>query len=226
MLPWEACDSPGYQTGKSTIRSPGNWFIIKPLSSTFHVLFYNMLCLSYINITCNQGELKIADFGWSVHAPTSRRNTLCGTLDYLPPEMVEVSILILSRILTFLIDSLHLYISIHFCANILFRFKGPTTRREGRPVVSWCSNVRISCRKSTIWGGRAFSNLSANLTRRSEISGGKFWAESTKILSNILLHWFSGPLVGQYVTEDARDLIAKVGCFWIRSHKSNYYYYF
>jgi len=36
-----------------------------------------------------QGEIKIADFGWSVHAPTSRRNTLCGTLDYLPPEMVE-----------------------------------------------------------------------------------------------------------------------------------------
>ncbi len=35
------------------------------------------------------GELKIADFGWSVHAPSSRRRTLCGTLDYLPPEMVE-----------------------------------------------------------------------------------------------------------------------------------------
>ncbi|PVU95327.1 hypothetical protein BB561_001901 [Smittium simulii] len=35
------------------------------------------------------GKLKIADFGWSVHAPTSRRKTLCGTLDYLPPEMVE-----------------------------------------------------------------------------------------------------------------------------------------
>ena len=34
-------------------------------------------------------ELKIADFGWSVHAPNSRRQTLCGTLDYLPPEMVE-----------------------------------------------------------------------------------------------------------------------------------------
>merc|ERR1712241_379991 len=33
--------------------------------------------------------LKIADFGWSVHAPSSRRETLCGTLDYLPPEMVE-----------------------------------------------------------------------------------------------------------------------------------------
>ncbi|KIK69960.1 hypothetical protein GYMLUDRAFT_34363 [Collybiopsis luxurians FD-317 M1] len=35
------------------------------------------------------GELKIADFGWSVHAPGKRRKTMCGTLDYLPPEMVE-----------------------------------------------------------------------------------------------------------------------------------------
>lgn len=36
-----------------------------------------------------RGEVKIADFGWSVHAPSSRRKTLCGTLDYLPPEMIE-----------------------------------------------------------------------------------------------------------------------------------------
>lgn len=60
-----------------------------------------------------RGDLKIADFGWSVHAPSSRqvtlttlhyylrcvdidqhlvncrRTTICGTLDYLPPEMVE-----------------------------------------------------------------------------------------------------------------------------------------
>ena len=35
------------------------------------------------------GELKIADFGWSVHSPSSRRETLCGTLDYLPPEMIN-----------------------------------------------------------------------------------------------------------------------------------------
>lgn len=58
------------------------------------------------------GELKIGDFGWSVRTtyaeyvcdtqlpregmfaePTrivrTRRSTLCGTLDYLPPEMVE-----------------------------------------------------------------------------------------------------------------------------------------
>ncbi|KAM9570686.1 aurora kinase B isoform 2-T2 [Salvelinus alpinus] len=36
-----------------------------------------------------RGELKIADFGWSVHAPSLRRRTMCGTLDYLPPEMIE-----------------------------------------------------------------------------------------------------------------------------------------
>eukprot|EP00123_Amoebidium_parasiticum_P007901 comp18447_c0_seq1/m.19722 comp18447_c0_seq1/g.19722 ORF comp18447_c0_seq1/g.19722 comp18447_c0_seq1/m.19722 type:complete len:375 (-) comp18447_c0_seq1:296-1420(-) len=35
------------------------------------------------------GEVKLSDFGWSVHAVNSRRKTLCGTLDYLPPEMVD-----------------------------------------------------------------------------------------------------------------------------------------
>ncbi|RIB09257.1 kinase-like domain-containing protein [Gigaspora rosea] len=34
-------------------------------------------------------EIKIADFGWSVHTPSQRRKTFCGTLDYIPPEMVE-----------------------------------------------------------------------------------------------------------------------------------------
>ncbi|KAL1855219.1 spindle assembly checkpoint kinase [Diaporthe australafricana] len=34
------------------------------------------------------GEVKISDFGWSVHAPGGRRATYCGTLDYLPPEML------------------------------------------------------------------------------------------------------------------------------------------
>ena len=37
------------------------------------------------------GEIKISDFGWSVHAPNNRRKTMCGTLDYLPPEMVKGS---------------------------------------------------------------------------------------------------------------------------------------
>ena len=34
------------------------------------------------------GEIKLSDFGWSVHAPKNRRTTVCGTLDYLPPEML------------------------------------------------------------------------------------------------------------------------------------------
>uniref|UniRef100_A0A915PJ56 Aurora kinase n=1 Tax=Setaria digitata TaxID=48799 RepID=A0A915PJ56_9BILA len=34
------------------------------------------------------GDLKISDFGWSVHEPSSKRTTVCGTLDYLAPEMV------------------------------------------------------------------------------------------------------------------------------------------
>ncbi|AOW06383.1 spindle assembly checkpoint kinase [Yarrowia lipolytica] len=33
--------------------------------------------------------IKISDFGWSVHAPSNRRSTLCGTMDYLPPEIVQ-----------------------------------------------------------------------------------------------------------------------------------------
>ncbi|KAI9313296.1 kinase-like domain-containing protein [Dichotomocladium elegans] len=37
-----------------------------------------------------KGELKIGDFGWSVRTGiTDRRSTVCGTLDYLPPEMVQ-----------------------------------------------------------------------------------------------------------------------------------------
>uniref|UniRef100_A0AC34FCQ6 Aurora kinase n=1 Tax=Panagrolaimus sp. ES5 TaxID=591445 RepID=A0AC34FCQ6_9BILA len=33
--------------------------------------------------------VKLGDFGWAVHAPSSARQTLCGTLDYLSPEMLN-----------------------------------------------------------------------------------------------------------------------------------------
>ncbi|CAK7345845.1 unnamed protein product [Dovyalis caffra] len=36
----------------------------------------------------HEGRLKIADFGWSVQSRI-KRHTMCGTLDYLAPEMVE-----------------------------------------------------------------------------------------------------------------------------------------
>lgn len=41
------------------------------------------------NLLNSCGVLKLADFGWSIHAPSKQRKTFCGTLDYLPPEMVE-----------------------------------------------------------------------------------------------------------------------------------------
>ncbi|KAK6744018.1 hypothetical protein RB195_010986 [Necator americanus] len=41
------------------------------------------------NILLDQrGNVKIADFGWAVVSSHSRRQTVCGTLDYLPPEMI------------------------------------------------------------------------------------------------------------------------------------------
>lgn len=43
------------------------------------------LCYFYVY---TQGRLKIADFGWSVQS-TNKRHTMCGTLDYLAPELVE-----------------------------------------------------------------------------------------------------------------------------------------
>lgn len=33
-------------------------------------------------------NVKLADFGWSAHTHSNKRKTMCGTLDYLPPEMV------------------------------------------------------------------------------------------------------------------------------------------
>lgn len=32
--------------------------------------------------------VKLSDFGWSVHAPSTHRRTMCGTVDYLAPEIV------------------------------------------------------------------------------------------------------------------------------------------
>jgi serine/threonine protein kinase len=41
------------------------------------------------NILVRKGVVKIADFTWAVHCDMGeRRRTLCGTLDYLPPELV------------------------------------------------------------------------------------------------------------------------------------------
>jgi len=31
---------------------------------------------------------KLGDFGWSTYSPIYKRNTFCGTLDYVPPEII------------------------------------------------------------------------------------------------------------------------------------------
>ena len=45
-------------------------------STTSPILNQNAFASRRISLM--QGDLKIADFGWSVHAPSSRRTTLCG----------------------------------------------------------------------------------------------------------------------------------------------------
>ncbi len=42
------------------------------------------------NLLFSLGTVKLADFGWSIHS-NKRRDTLCGTLDYLAPQMVKGS---------------------------------------------------------------------------------------------------------------------------------------
>ncbi|KNH01776.1 protein kinase [Perkinsela sp. CCAP 1560/4] len=42
------------------------------------------------NILLDEDDnVKLADFGWSVHTPDMQRKTVCGTPEYFPPEIVE-----------------------------------------------------------------------------------------------------------------------------------------
>lgn len=86
LLPWKARNTQRYKT-----RKPTDWCSGSKSKLIYLFLFVNAIWLKLAYIFMhpwinNQGELKIADFGWSVHT-FNRRRTMCGTLDYLPPEM-------------------------------------------------------------------------------------------------------------------------------------------
>lgn len=41
------------------------------------------------NLLIEGNMIKVTDFGWAVHSPSNLRDTFCGTLEYLPPEMLS-----------------------------------------------------------------------------------------------------------------------------------------
>ena len=43
------------------------------------------------NLLYSNGVVKIADFGWSARSRSDRRKTVCGTIDYFAPELVQQS---------------------------------------------------------------------------------------------------------------------------------------
>ena len=88
------CLSPSTTATASTLSTETSNLRISSLTNGYELLHCSFspsaLCDTHAGMcVVTQNCIKIADFGWSVHAPTSRRTTLCGTLDYLPPEMVE-----------------------------------------------------------------------------------------------------------------------------------------
>lgn len=98
MIMEYACDGELYKELKS---SPGRKFsedkasnYIKQVLEAINYLHENDIIHRDIkpeNLLKSFGQIKLADFGWSVYAPESKnkRKTFCGTLDYVPPEMVQ-----------------------------------------------------------------------------------------------------------------------------------------
>lgn len=85
-MSWQACYSQRYQARESVDWSSGDkWLPYRLILDQLLILY---LLNALFGLLYCQGELKIADFGWSVHT-FNRRRTMCGTLDYLPPEMGE-----------------------------------------------------------------------------------------------------------------------------------------
>lgn len=46
------------------------------------------IVMANVGFLLTQGVCKICDFGWAAHC-SGRRNTYCGTLDYVSPEVLK-----------------------------------------------------------------------------------------------------------------------------------------
>ncbi|KAK0422859.1 hypothetical protein QR680_007829 [Steinernema hermaphroditum] len=71
-------------------------------------------------------KVKLADFGWSVHSPSSRRSTVCGTLDYICPEMLE------NRVHNYTVDNWSVGVLLYefLCGEPPFVMEGPSDTME------------------------------------------------------------------------------------------------
>lgn len=94
--------APGGEMYKDLVKQPKRRYeearaadYVRQLTSALQYLHRNDVIHRDIkpeNLLVSDGTVKIADFGWSVHTTSSSRKTLCGTLDYLTPEMVPLFI--------------------------------------------------------------------------------------------------------------------------------------
>lgn len=140
-------------------RHPCHW--LYPVFISHFYLVLNMLTL----LSFVQGEIKIADFGWSVHT-FNRRRTMCGTLDYLPPEMGMLKIMTMvgsivwfyqrkkkieddaSVILSNLSETAILYLMWTFCGC-----SGECWARcKCGHLEPWCSLLWVSLWGPSFWG--------------------------------------------------------------------------
>eukprot|EP00949_MAST-11_sp_MAST-11-sp1_P003233 g3233.t1 len=96
--------APGGELFKVLRKSPNGRFTEERAASYVGQLASALCCLKKHNVLHRDlkpeniligkdGKLKLADFGWAVRVRNSgdaaKRETLCGTLDYLPPEMIH-----------------------------------------------------------------------------------------------------------------------------------------
>lgn len=97
VLPWEESDSPWHQARESAswlswrVENCGLWLVCPCTFSKVrnHSAIKNSCCVCLLYAARNWISLLCAFPAHLFVLNLSRRRTMCGTLDYLPPEMIE-----------------------------------------------------------------------------------------------------------------------------------------